>query len=282
MPTVSIDGGELWYDAAGSGPPLVCLHGGWQDRHSWQRQVDHFADDYRVLTVDLRGHGRTGPTDSRRYSIDLFADDLERLLDSLGAGTPLLAGISIGGMVVQSYLDRHPDSARGAVIAGPLQSMPPIDLPQSMKQVFSPLPALTGMLNAVGPTATFKTMIDFIQLTNGGEWLTVDESVRAQSMNALEEVSPSEFRKIFRALYEFEPPSLSHVSTPTLVLYGDRETPLVKRQGDRLSRTVINGQYREIPRSGHLVNQDQPAAFNDACATFFDSLITTDEQAAAD
>lgn len=282
MPTVSIDGGELWYNETGSGQPLVCLHGGWQDHRSWDRQVDHFADEYRVITVDLRGHGRTGPTDSRRYSIGLFADDLKRLLDALDIEQPILAGISIGGMIVQSYLDRHPDSARGAVIAGPLQSMPPVTLPQSMKRAFSPLPALTGMLNTVGPTTTFRSMIDFIQLTSGKEWLTIDDDVRAQSMDALKDMSASEFRKVFRALYEFDPPTLSHVSTPTLVLYGDQETPLVKRQGQRLAGTVSNGSSLEIPRSGHLVNQDQPVAFNDACATFFDSLSPVEEQAAAD
>jgi len=97
----------------GSGPPLICLHGGWQDSTSWRPQIRRFADEYSVVTFDLRGHGRTGPTGTRRYSIDLFADDLERLLGHLGIERPTLAGLSIGGMVVQAYLDRHPNGARG-------------------------------------------------------------------------------------------------------------------------------------------------------------------------
>jgi non-heme chloroperoxidase len=272
MPTVQIEDGSLWYEETGTGPPLICLHGGWQDHRSWQSQVDYFADDYRVITVDLRGHGRTGPTESRRYSVDLFANDLDELLSTLNVERPILAGISAGGMVVQTYLDRHPAGARGAVIGGPLQTMPPIDLPRGMKQLFSPLPLLSGTLTAAGTTLTFKTLLDSIRMTNGGQWLSLDETVREQSMEAVESISATEFQKIFRALYERVAPTLSHVSTPTLVLYGDHEVPLVKRQGERIARTVQTGTAQSIPDSGHLVNQDQSEAFNEACSSFFDGL----------
>jgi len=272
MPTVQIEDGTLWYEETGTGPPLICLHGGWQDHRSWQSQVDRFADEYRVITVDLRGHGRTGSTESRRYSMDLFADDLDALISMLNVDHPILAGISAGGMVVQTFLDRYPDRARGAVIGGPLQTMPPITLPRGTKQLFSPLPLLSGTLTAVGPKLTFKTLLDSIRMTNGGHWLSLDETVREQSMDAVESISATEFQKIFAALYERVAPTLSHVSTPTLVLYGDEEIPLVKRQGERIARTVQTGTAQSISDSGHLVNQDQSKAFNDACSTFFDGL----------
>ncbi|MFC6988538.1 alpha/beta fold hydrolase [Haloplanus sp. GCM10025708] len=91
--------------------------------------MDRFAEDFRVVTFDVRGHGRTGVTDRRRYSIDLFAADLRRLLAHLELDRPLLCGLSLGSMVVQSYLDRHPEDARGAILAGPVRSMPPVELP---------------------------------------------------------------------------------------------------------------------------------------------------------
>lgn len=272
MPTIQIEDGSLWYDETGTGPPLICLHGGWQDHRSWQSQVEYFADDYRVIRVDLRGHGQTGPTESRRYSIDLFADDLDKLISALNVERPILAGISAGGMVIQTYLDRYPDAARGAVIGGPLQTVPPIDLPRGMKQLFSPLPLLSGTLTAVEPTLTFRTLLDAIRMANGGHWLSLDETVRKQSTEAVESISATEFQKIFAALYERVAPTLSHVSTPTLVLYGDHEIPLVKRQGERIARTVQAGTVRSIPDSGHLVNQDQSKAFNEACSTFFDGV----------
>lgn len=177
MSTVSAEEGTLWYDRRGSGPPLVCLHGGWQNADSWRPQVDRFAGEYSVVTFDLRGHGRTGATGPERYSIDLFVDDLERLLDHLGIERPILCGISIGGMIAQAYLDSHPDGARGAVIGGPLQSMPPVDLPPGVKPFVSPLPAVAGMVSTLGPTATFRSLLAAIRATTGGPWLTLDSAV---------------------------------------------------------------------------------------------------------
>lgn len=272
MTTLPIEDGTLWYEERGEGPPLVCLHGGWYNADSWRPQVDRFADENRVVTYDLRGHGRTGATGSRRYSVDLFVDDLERLLAHLGIERPILCGLSVGGMIIQSYLDRHPDGARGAVIGGPIQSMPPIDLPSAMKSFLTPMPVIAGMASTFGSAATFRTLLGSIRATTGGPWLTVDPAVRKRAMAALDDVSPDEYRKVFRAIYEFEPPDLSDVRTPILVLYGDQESPLVKRQGRRLAETVARGSWREVPDAGHLVNQDNPGAFNAACAEFFAEL----------
>ncbi|MBX0288138.1 alpha/beta hydrolase [Halomicroarcula sp. F28] len=272
MPTLSIEDGRLWYDEHGHGPPLVCIHGGWLNTHSWDEQVERFADEYRVVRFDLRGHGRTGPTGTRDYSIDLFVDDLERLLDHLDIHRPILCGLSVGGMIAQSYLDRHPDRARGAVVGGPLQSMPPVDIPPMMKPFLSPLPAITGMASTFGSTATFQSLLASVRAITGRRWLTLDPAVRSKALDALDDVSPDEYRKIFRALYEFEPPNLSHIATPVLVLYGAQEAPMVKRQGEQLATTVPQGQLREIPDSGHLINQDNPLAFNEACAAFFGTL----------
>jgi len=269
MSTLSLPDGTVHYETRGSGPPLVCVHGGWQNGRSWQPQIEGFADEYTVVTLDLRGHGRTGATELRRYSVELLADDLERLLAHLDIERPLLCGVSLGGMVLQSYLDRHPDAARGAVIGAPAQSMPPIDLPAAAKPFLSPAPALSGMLSTVGPAGTFRALCESARATTGGPWLAVDPAVRSSAIDAAGEVPRREWLKIFRASYGFEPPDLSHVETPTLVLYGADEAPSVKRQGDRLARTVRSGRSREIAEAGHLLNQDNPDAFDEACTEFF-------------
>ena len=268
MPTLPVDDGTLWYDEQGSGPPLVCIHGGWQDSDAWDDQVERFADDYRVIRFDIRGHGQTGATDMRRYSIDAFVDDLERLLVHLEVDRPIFAGISIGGMIIQEYLDRHPDGARAAVIGGPVQSMPPVDIPPQVKPFMSPLPAISGVVNTVGTRATFQWLLASIRATIGDTWLTVDPQVREDALETIAEIPSAEYTKIFRAIYEFVPPDLSDVQTPTLVLSGDHEAPPVKVQGKRLAATLPRGSYTEIPDAGHLVNQDNPDAFDEAVATF--------------
>lgn len=272
MVELELEDGTIWYETSGDGPPLVFVHGGWMDGTAWEPQVDHFADDYRVVTIDVRGHGQTGVTDPDSYSIGLFTDDLEALLSELEIEQPILCGLSLGSMVVQEYLDRHPDDATGAILGGAVRSMPPVDVPSGLKSFWSPLPALSASLSLSGSEGTFRSMLYSIQATTGERWLSVDPEVRAAAIEQVGNVSSSEFRKIFGALYRYDPPELTGVETPTLVVHGDQEAPLVKRQGRQIVSEVAVGAQLELPDSGHLVNQDRPRAFNRATADFLEDL----------
>ena len=115
MATLAVEDGTLWYDNHGEGRPLVFLHGAWMSADAWEPQVERFGDEYRVIRLDLRGHGRSGTTDRRRYSVDLFVDDLEALLDHLDVEDPIICGLSLGNLITQAYLDRHPTDPAAAV-----------------------------------------------------------------------------------------------------------------------------------------------------------------------
>lgn len=271
MPTISLDDAELWYDEAGSGQPLVLVHGGWLNADAWAPQLDDFADDYRVITVDSRGHGDTGATDARRYSVDLFVDDLERVLAELDVERPILCGLSLGAMTVQAYLDRHPDDVAAAVFAGPVRTMPPVAMPSAVKSLFTPVPAVGATAHALGTVATFRSLLCSIRAATGRRWLSVDPDVRRRAIDAVSDIRPDEYRKIFGAIYDFEPPDLSGVDVPALVVWGDHESPLVVAQGRQLARELGDARTLEIPDAGHLVNQDSPAAFNDAVRSFLAS-----------
>jgi pimeloyl-ACP methyl ester carboxylesterase len=268
MPHLTQDDATLWYDETGAGPPLVFVHGGWSNADAWAPQVESFATDFRVVTVDVRGHGRTGRTDRRRYSVDLFADDLEAVLDHLDVDQPILCGLSLGSMIVQTYLDRSPERAAAAVLAGPVRSVPSVEMPGWPTAATSPLPAVSASLSTVGSKSTFRSLLWATRLPTGDPWLAVDPAVRSEAIDAAGDVAPSEFEKIFSALYRFDPPSLSGHPTPTLVVYGDEESPVLKRQGDRIVSAVEAGEQAVVPDAGHLVNLDDPEAFNAACLRF--------------
>ncbi|ELY42217.1 alpha/beta fold hydrolase [Natronorubrum tibetense] len=271
MAELALEDGTLWYETRGDGQPLVFIHGGWMNGQAWKPQVDRFADEYQAITMDVRGHGQTGATEPNRYSIELFADDLEALLSELDLENPILCGLSLGSMVVQEYMDRHPDRAASAVLGGAVRSMPPMDLPPMMKPLMSPLPALSTSLSMTGPQTTFRSMLYSIQATTGERWLSVNPEVRETAMDAVDDISRSEFRKVFGALYRYEASDLSHVETPTLVVHGEQEAPLVKQQGAQLVSEVATGEHLELSESGHLVNQDRPEAFNAASAAFLEN-----------
>ncbi len=275
MAELALEDGSIYYETTGDGPPLVFVHGGWMNGETWRPQVEHFADGYRVVTLDVRGHGETGATDPDQYSIELFTDDLEALLSDLDIERPTLCGLSLGSMVVQEYLDRHPERATGAIMGGAVRSMPPVDMPTGLKPLWTPVPALTASLSLTGTAGTFQSMLYSIQATTGERWLSVDPEVRAEAIADVGDISTAEFRKIFDALYRYDPPELTGVETPTLVVHGEQEAPLVKRQGRQIVSAVADGDRLELSDSGHLVNQDRPNAFNTAAADFLERLPAT-------
>ncbi|OLZ41415.1 alpha/beta hydrolase [Natrinema saccharevitans] len=270
MAELDLADGTIWYETTGvtDGDPLVFIHGGWMTGDAWGPQVERFAEDYRVVTLDVRGHGRTGATDADAYSIELFTDDLEALFAALEIERPILCGLSLGSMVAQEYVDRHPDGARAAILGGAVRSMPPVEVPGGMKSLWSPLPALSATLSVSGSAGTFRSMLYSIRATTGERWLSVDPETRAAAIDDVGEIPAREFRKIFDALYRYEPPALTGLEIPTLVVHGDREAPLVKRQGKQIVSAVADGDRLVLSDSGHLVNQDRPRAFNSAAADF--------------
>src|SRR5260221_9430022 len=95
MPTVEVNGARLWYDEAGSGPPLLLLHGGLGDSGLWEPVVPLLAERFRVIRTDLRFFGRsTGPAAPWSWHSDILG-----LLDELGCERTTLAGLSLGGRI---------------------------------------------------------------------------------------------------------------------------------------------------------------------------------------
>jgi pimeloyl-ACP methyl ester carboxylesterase len=109
------DGVALAYTEAGSGaPPLLLVHGWCGDHTHLAPQFEHFGRNYRVVAVDLRGHGVSDKPE-QEYTVARFADDLAWLCDQLRLARPVVVGHSMGGNVAFELARRHPDLPAGVV-----------------------------------------------------------------------------------------------------------------------------------------------------------------------
>ena len=125
MPTLHTNGINLKYDEQGQGEPLLFLHGLGSQGEDWGFQVPFFAPHYRVVTVDLRGHGESdkpaGP-----YSVSMMADDVVGLLDALKIESAHIVGLSMGGMIAFQLVVDKPERVRSMVIVVPsVRQWPP-------------------------------------------------------------------------------------------------------------------------------------------------------------
>jgi len=99
VPGVSHDDVTLHYDRVGSGPVVVLLHAWTANRGFWARQVEALRDRWTIVAVDLRGHGASSAPRDRGYTVRAMADDVELLLNALGAPRVALVGWSMGGIL---------------------------------------------------------------------------------------------------------------------------------------------------------------------------------------
>ena len=117
MGTYSADGIRLGYDDAGSGLPLVLVHGHPFDRSMWSPQTDALAGPaVRIITPDLRGYGSSDVVPGTT-PLSVFAGDIAALLDHLGLDSVVLGGLSMGGQIVMEFHRLFPERVRGLVLA---------------------------------------------------------------------------------------------------------------------------------------------------------------------
>jgi pimeloyl-ACP methyl ester carboxylesterase len=118
----TVDGLKIHSTATGQGKQTVIFIHGWTcDSTSWQAQVPEFARKYRVVTVDLPGHGRSDSPADGRFSMDLFARAVEAVRDEARADKVVLVGHSMGAPVIRQYARLYPQHVAALVaVDGPL------------------------------------------------------------------------------------------------------------------------------------------------------------------
>jgi len=115
MATIRVNDIEIYYESSGSGAPVLLLHGLGSSTLDWEYQVPALAPSYRVIAMDVRGHGRSAKPPAP-YSVSQFAADATALLCALNAAPAHVVGLSMGGMIAFQMAVDSPDAVRSLTI----------------------------------------------------------------------------------------------------------------------------------------------------------------------
>jgi pimeloyl-ACP methyl ester carboxylesterase len=262
MPKIRIRDLEHYYEQGGEGQPLVFLHGAFADARIWDSQWKHFSSKYRLLRYDLRGHGRTGPSELKEYSMATFADDLTSLLDALEVESPILCGLSWGGSIAQAYAVQNPERLKALILASSAVAIDLTLMDKILCNVLFPRWLMLLTIKAMSVKNFTRFSFGLARLTMGKHWLSRDEEAGTYLEQCMRNMDGSEYLKIWKAIYGFHVLPLKKISCPTLVLNGEFESKNTFRHSQEILRRVPRAKAKVIPRASHGMNLEEPEAFN--------------------
>lgn len=253
--TVPVDGGELYYERAGAGFPVVLVHGALWDRRIWEPQIEAFAAQHDVIRYDQRGHGRSTPSASRYSEVG----DLHALLGGLGVARCAVVGCSTGAQIAIDFALTHPDAAEAIVPVAPLVSGHEWSdrgievLAEEIRGAVDDGDAHLAMEMELAVWAPLSTDPDADALIRD----VALENVDVYRVDAsLAEAPPSAVDR------------LGEIQAATLVVVGDNDVEEVHRMSDLLAERVPGAQKRVIAGADQPVNVRRPDKFNQLVLDF--------------
>ncbi|WP_276261362.1 alpha/beta fold hydrolase [Haloglomus litoreum] len=281
MPSVQTNDIETHYERTGDGPPVVMAHGAGYDHRWWEPQVEALAEQYEVITYDLRGHGRTGGGgDWHQYEMGLYALDLYRLVERLELDEPLVVGHSLGGMFLPEFAARYPDSVRGLVLAD-AQVTPGEGVGNwFFGNVVHPAVIMVNRVFGLDRAEALQEAIGRLLADDDDEERPADEDAElaAYQESVSERHEREEVTRVQRGLRRFAGGPVDEVTVPTLGVYGSLERKMMARNAEALSLQHGTATIEEIADAGHLLTWTHAKAFNEELVAFADRVFDGADQ----
>lgn len=261
---VTVNGIDLvcQMDGPGEGPVLVLSHTLATSRAMWRYQVPHFAQRYRVITYDMRGHGESAAPDYP-YSLEMLGEDVVGILDSLGIHRPVVfLGISIGGMIGQALALRHPDRFRAIILANTV-SRTPTEAKAMWEQRIETI-AKDGIESQVQPT---------LERWLSPEFRTRDPETTKWVADMIRSTPTAGMIGCARAIQQLDyTDQLAQVTLPTLIIAGEKDPGAPVAASQTIHERIKGSHLEIIPNCLHQTPIEAPDRFNRTVGAFLARL----------
>jgi pimeloyl-ACP methyl ester carboxylesterase len=274
MPRISAaDGTKLYVEEVGAGTPVVFVHEYAGDYRSFEPQLRHFCRRYRCVTFSQRGYPPSDvPREAARYSQEIARDDVIAVMDALSIDKAHVVGHSMGAYTAVHVGIKYPQRCRSVTAAGCGWGS---SADPAHRDAMRALAAETGKMFAEEGIAAASAkyadapMRQAFKHKDPRGWtefarMLAEHSAdgHAHTMLNLQLKRPT--------LWDMEA-QLKKFSVPLLVILGD-EDDLCLDGSVFLKRTVPTAALMVVPRAGHTINSEEPAAFNAALAELFTAV----------
>lgn len=253
----------MYYADTGTGTPLVLIHGFPHDHTLWKPQLEGLGDGIRVIAPDLRGFGDSTEV-PERMTMDEYAADVKRILDSLGIRQAVIGGLSMGGYVALAFMARYPEAVRGLLLcntrAGSDDDKARTGRYDSIKKV-----------EAEGVGALAEAMLPKMIAANTA---TAHPDRRKAVREMMARQRPKSVTAALRGLAARPDrvPILPAIKVPTLIITGSKDELIPVKESEAMAAAIPGSRLVVIPDVAHLSNVEDPEAFNKEVKEFVGGL----------
>ena len=266
MPHAPAQGARIYYEETGKGTPILFIHEFGGDHRSWDDQMRHFGRSWRCLTWAARGYpGSDAPDDVKLYGQEFFNRDAIAVLDAAGIKQAHVVGLSMGGYTALMLAAKFPERVISCTAAGAGSGALKSTRQQFIEEALTRASEYerTGRIDAeamgLGPTRVHLQNKDPIG------WRTSVRNLAEHSAHAAAKTLRT-VQAGRASLYDLEA-ELKGIAAPVLLLVGDEDEPCLD-VNLWMKRLMGNARLGFLPGSGHAINLEEPALFNQLIEQF--------------
>jgi len=268
--TVTGGGGiDLQVDETGAadGRPILFIHGYTQSRLSWDRQMrSDLADEFRLLAMDDRGHGDSDKPRDAYDDPELWAEDVQSVIETLELDDPVLVGWSYGGLIISDYLSAHgTDHVSGLNFVGAISKLGTEDATAVIGEAFT---ELVPGFESTDAEESVGTLEEFVGRCVHGE---LDPRERYYLLGFNAKVPPY-VRTGLHSRTVTHDDDLRAIDVPTLLTHGEEDTVVLPAAAEEHADLIDTAETSWYPDVGHSPFYEAPERFNRELREFVSGL----------
>jgi pimeloyl-ACP methyl ester carboxylesterase len=238
---------DMSYYDRGAGDTLVLIHGLGANAAGWIEQIEELSTSYRVIAMDLRGHGASGHRPEESATIRTFADDIAALIKGLRVEGAHVCGNSLGGMIALELFVRHPSWMRSLILEDTTAFFPPPNMLEEFLRLFDHLD-MQAWARFMAPRLLTPTSVAILE----GELVqTMAATSRAVYRQGLVAALQADYRWMLPTL-----------DIPTLILVGEEDQATPLGYARFLASQIKDAVLQVVPEAAHLPHRENPRSFN--------------------
>ena len=238
--------------------PILFLHGGGLNAHTWDVVCLMLRREYHCLALDQRGHGDSEWEPTADYSFDAQIRDIEGLVEKLGLQRPLLVGHSMGGFAAIGYAMRHAATMSGLALVdvGPELSMDGakrirdfVSQDRELESVDAFVQKAMSFNPMRNPALLRRSLMHNLRQLPNGKWTWKHDPNRMSGNFAGERIERA--KQIFEQIHS--------ISCPTLIMRGARSDVFSDDNASKFAEALPKGRWVRVENAGHTIQGDNPA-----------------------